>query len=133
MLTNASINAAVGTVAAWQRTPYALAPKPGSLLAKLCEHTRLDSLVSLNDIDNVDTERLYRDLHYVANGIDPMQMSDTEHSVVMDGTVEFLVGSMLSLAPLLTRSSKKLRNLSLVGINHLRSHRLKSGIHQNLL
>lgn len=96
MLTNASINAAVGTVAAWQRTPYALAPKPGSLLAKLCEHTRLDSLVSLNDIDNVDTERLYRDLHYVANGIDPMQMSDTEHSVVMDGTVEFLVGSMRS-------------------------------------
>ena len=32
MLTSASIDAAVGTVAAWQATPYALAPKPGSLL-----------------------------------------------------------------------------------------------------
>lgn len=94
MLTSASIDAAVGTVAAWQATPYALAPKPGSLLAKLCEHTRLDGLVSLNDFDNVDTERLYRNLSFVANGLDPMQMSDTEHSVIMDDTVKFLVGHM---------------------------------------
>ena len=94
MLTSASIDAAVGTVAAWQATPYALAPKPGSLLAKLCEHTRLDGLTSLNDFDNVDTERLYRNLSFVANGLDPMQMSDTEHSVIMDDTVKFLVGHM---------------------------------------
>ena len=94
MLSLSSINAALGTVTAWQRTQYGIVPKPESVLAKLNEHTRFNGLVDLSDADNVDTEKLYQSLDFVANGIDPNAMFTTEHSVVMDDTVKFLIDNV---------------------------------------
>lgn len=94
MLTTESINAAIGLVANAAKSEYALVPKPESALAKLVEATRVADLVTYRDVDNVDPERLYRDLSFVANGIDPLHITTTEHSAAMDGMINHLVSSL---------------------------------------
>ena len=96
MLTTESINAAIGIVVSAGKSDYALVPKPESALAKLVEATRVGDLVTYRDIDNVDPERLYRDLSFVANGIDPLHVTTTEHSSAMDGMITHLTNSMRS-------------------------------------
>ena len=94
MLNTSSVNAALSVVSMWQHTDYCIVPRPESIISKLNEHTRFNGLVDMSDADNVDTEKLFSSLNFIANGVDPNSMATTEHSIVMNDTVKFLVNNV---------------------------------------